>query len=113
MVGTELNLNITEKAKKQIAKIMIDDGKEGWYLRVGVKSGGCSGLNYYMEFKEEVLANDNIFDYGDFKLCIDVFSGMYLNGSELDYRDGLNGTGFTWHNPNASRTCGCGESFSA
>ena len=53
MVGTELNLNITEKAKKQIAKIMIDDGKEGWYLRVGVKSGGCSGLNYYMEFKEE------------------------------------------------------------
>ena len=52
MVGTELNLNITEKAKKQIAKIMVDDGKEGWYLRVGVKSGGCSGLNYYMEFKE-------------------------------------------------------------
>lgn len=113
MVDMNLKLSLTDKAKEQIVRIMKSEQKEGWGLRVGVKSGGCSGLSYYMEFKEAPLANDHVLDFGDFKLFVDVFSAMYLSGSELDFSDGLNGTGFTWRNPNASRTCGCGESFSA
>jgi iron-sulfur cluster assembly protein len=113
MVANKPDIKISEKARKHIAQIMKNEGKEGYYLRIGVKSGGCSGLSYYLELKEDTLPNDHIFDFGEFKACIDVFSGMYLNGSELDFKDGLNGTGFTWHNPNATRTCGCGESFSA
>lgn len=113
MVETELNIKITDKAQDQIAKLLKVDQKEDWGLRVGVKSGGCSGLSYYMEFLETPLANDHVFEFGQVKLFIDVFSGLYLNGSELDFTDGLNGSGFNWSNPNASRTCGCGESFSA
>ncbi len=113
MVNTELNITVTEKAIKQLRKLMQVEGKEGHGLRIGVKSGGCSGLSYYMEFSEQPLPNDNILEFGDVKLFIDVFSGMYLNGSELDFTDGLNGSGFVWNNPNAQRTCGCGQSFSA
>lgn len=113
MVTTDLKLTITPKAQEQIKKIMQVEGKAGQGLRVGVKSGGCSGLSYYMEFKEEPLPNDHVLEFGDVKLFVDVFSAMYLNGSELDFTDGLNGSGFAWHNPNAQRSCGCGQSFSA
>ena len=113
MVGQDVNVSISDKAKDQIFKLMQVDNKADWGLRVGVKSGGCSGLSYYMEFVEKPLANDKTFDLGDVKIFVDVFSAMYLNGSQLDYTDGLNGSGFVWNNPNASRTCGCGESFSA
>ena len=113
MIDVKSEIKVTDKAKSQIMQIIKNENKEGWGLRVGVKSGGCSGLSYYMEFKEKPLANDHILEFGDVKLFVDVFSVMYLNGSELDFSDGLNGTGFKWSNPNATRTCGCGESFSA
>jgi iron-sulfur cluster assembly protein len=113
MVGIEVKINITDKAINQIRKIMEVEGKSGYGLRVGVKSGGCSGLSYYMDFIEKPLANDHILEFGDVKLYLDIFSGMYLHGSELDFTDGLNGAGFTWNNPNAERSCGCGQSFSA
>ncbi len=113
MIDIKSDIKITDKAKNQILQIMKNDNKEGWGLRVGVKSGGCSGLSYFMEFKETPLANDHIHEFGEVKIFVDVFSAMYLNGCELDFSDGLNGTGFKWSNPNATRTCGCGESFSA
>lgn len=113
MIGMEVNVKISDKAVEQIRKLQQLEGKEGHGLRVGVKSGGCSGLSYFMEFKEAPLANDNVLEFGDVKIFVDVFSGMYLNDSILDYTDGLNGSGFEWVNPNAERTCGCGQSFSA
>ena len=113
MLVDELKVSVTEKAIKQIRLLMESDNKHGYGLRVGVKSGGCSGLSYFMEFKEEPLANDHILEFDDVKIFLDVFSAMYLNGSELDFTDGLNGSGFDWKNPNAERTCGCGQSFSA
>lgn len=114
MIGTDVNVKISERAVEQIRKLMIaENASEDAGLRVGVKSGGCSGLSYYMEFKNAPLANDHVIDCGDVKIFVDVFSAMYLNGSELDFTDGLNGQGFSWNNPNASRSCGCGQSFSA
>jgi iron-sulfur cluster assembly protein len=81
-------------------------------LRVGVKGGGCSGLSYIMDFDDEVTDMDEVIDLGPLKVVIDKKSVLYLYGTELQYSDGLNGKGFHWVNPNASRTCGCGESFS-
>jgi iron-sulfur cluster assembly protein len=81
-------------------------------LRVGVKGGGCSGLSYEMDFDDTVTDMDEIVDLGPLKVVIDKKSVLYLFGTELQYSDGLNGKGFHWVNPNASRTCGCGESFS-
>jgi iron-sulfur cluster assembly protein len=81
-------------------------------LRVGVKGGGCSGLSYIMEFDDKVDSLDEIIETKNgLKVLIDKKSVLYLFGTELDYSDGLNGKGFHWINPNASRTCGCGESF--
>ena len=113
MIATEFSVNVTERAQGQIQKLMEMDNKYGYGLRVGVKSGGCSGLNYFMEFQEKPLDNDHVFEFGEVKLFVDVFSALYLNGSQLDFTDGLNGSGFEWSNPNANRTCGCGQSFSA
>lgn len=81
-------------------------------LRVGVKGGGCSGLSYVMDFDNEITDMDEVIDLGSLKVVIDKKSVLYLYGTELQYSDGLNGKGFHWVNPNASRTCGCGESFS-
>jgi iron-sulfur cluster assembly protein len=108
-------VKVTEKALNYIKKLVEVEGKVGYGLRVGVKSGGCSGLSYFMEFQKDPLANDQIMEFGDgtIKIFVDVFSAMYLNGSELDFTDGLNGSGFVWNNPNAQRSCGCGQSFSA
>ncbi len=113
MIGVELDIKVTDKAVGQIRKLMAVEGKESAGLRVGVKSGGCSGLSYTMEFVDDPLANDHVLEFDGVKLFIDVFSAMYLSGSELDFSDGLNGSGFNWSNPNAQRTCGCGQSFSA
>jgi iron-sulfur cluster assembly protein len=81
-------------------------------LRVGVKGGGCSGLSYLMDFDDKIENTDEVFQVDEkLKVVIDKKSFLYLFGTELDYSDGLNGKGFQWVNPNASRTCGCGESF--
>jgi iron-sulfur cluster assembly protein len=103
---------LTDKALEQIRKIkqeQTEDTEQG--LRLAVSGGGCSGLSYKIEFSP-VKEKDNILDYGDIKVLIDPKSSIYLKGIVLDYKDGLNGKGFVFDNPNAKNTCGCGESFS-
>lgn len=86
--------------------------KDTHFLRVGVKGGGCSGLSYVMDFDDKIEPTDEVVTLTEgLKVVIDKKSVLYLFGTELNYSDGLNGKGFEWVNPNASRTCGCGESF--
>lgn len=82
------------------------------YVRVGVKSGGCSGLSYELNFDNSKGESDKLFEDNDVKIIIDKKSFLYLIGTTLEYSGGLNGKGFIFNNPNANRTCGCGESFS-
>ena len=82
------------------------------YIRVGVKSGGCSGLSYDLKFDNNAAEDDKVFEDNDIKIIVDKKSFLYLIGTTLEYSGGLNGTGFVFNNPNANRTCGCGESFS-
>ena len=103
---------ITEKALLHIREIYSkEENLEGKGLRLGVIGGGCSGLSYKIEFSA-IKEKDNILDFGDIKVVIDPKSSIYLKGVELDFKDGLNGKGFVFNNPNANNTCGCGESFS-
>ena len=85
---------------------------EADYVRVGVKSGGCSGLSYELKFDKSQAEGDKIFEDNDVKIVVDKRSVLYLAGTILEYSGGLNGKGFVFNNPNAQRTCGCGESFS-
>jgi len=111
-----MSVVITETARKELIKNLEEEGKstDMHHLRVGVTSGGCSGLQYFMEFedKSNLTDEDNKFTSEDIDLVVDNKSFFYLLGSQLDYSSGLNGKGFEWSNPNANRTCGCGESFS-
>jgi iron-sulfur cluster assembly protein len=93
---------------------MTDDGFEPtkYYVRVGVKSGGCSGLSYDLTFDNTEKENDKVFEENDVRIVVDKKSFLYLVGTTLEYSGGLNGKGFVFNNPNANRTCGCGESFS-
>jgi iron-sulfur cluster assembly protein len=104
-------ITISENAKEHLMDIIKSEKIEHNSLRVGVKGGGCSGLSYVMDFDNEVNEGDHVFDLGDLKVLVDKKSLLYLFGTELQYSGGLNGKGFVWVNPNASRTCGCGESF--
>ncbi len=106
-------ITINETAKEHILEIMKKDNltTDKFNLRVGVKGGGCSGLSYIMDFDDQINETDEVVDLGDLKVVIDKKSVLYLFGTELQYSSGLNGKGFQWVNPNASRTCGCGESF--
>lgn len=108
-------ITISEKALNHLLELMVSEGltPDTHHLRVGVKGGGCSGLSYVMEFDDKTEELDEVIEVdGGLKVIIDKKSVLYLYGTELDYSDGLNGKGFQWINPNASRTCGCGESFS-
>ncbi len=108
-------IEIDDKAHTHILELMKDAGftTEKWFLRVGVKGGGCSGLSYTMDFDDTITETDDWFEFAEgLKIVVDRKSMLYLVGTELQYSDGLNGKGFQWVNPNASRTCGCGESFS-
>jgi|TARA_R110000868_G_scaffold2442_2_gene18025 iron-sulfur cluster assembly protein len=107
-------VTVTERAKNQIMVLMEKEGiiPETHSLRVGVTGGGCSGLSYQMKFDDKIESTDTVIDLESVKICINKLSLLYLVGTELDYEDGLNGKGFEWRNPNATRTCGCGESFS-
>lgn len=111
-----MSVSITQNAIKQLIRTLEDDSKspETHHLRVGVLSGGCSGLQYFMEFgeKADLLEEDRKFTIENIDVVVDKQSYLYLFGSQLDYSSGLNGKGFEWSNPNANRTCGCGESFS-
>jgi iron-sulfur cluster assembly protein len=108
-------ITVSEKALHHIINLMMESGitPNSHHLRVGVKGGGCSGLSYVMDFDDKIEPTDETVEIdGGLKVVIDRKSVLYLYGTELDYSDGLNGKGFQWGNPNASRTCGCGESFS-
>lgn len=107
-------IKVSESASKKIVDMMKDDGFDPTndYVRVGVKSGGCSGLSYELKFDKEVSENDKVFEDNQVKIAVEKKSFLYLVGTILEYSGGLNGKGFVFNNPNANRTCGCGESFS-
>lgn len=107
-------IKVAEDASKKIVSMMQEDGFDAAkdYVRVGVKSGGCSGLSYELKFDKEVGANDKVFEDNAIKIVVEKKSVLYLAGTILEFSGGLNGKGFVFNNPNAQRTCGCGESFS-
>ncbi len=105
-------ITVTDTAKKQAIRLMEDEGKEGYFIRVGVQGGGCSGLMYQLTFDNEDKEGDKAFEDNGIKVVVDKKSYLYLIGTILDFSGGLNGKGFVFQNPNADRTCGCGESFS-
>jgi len=107
-------ITCTDKARAKAYSLMAEAGisHPEYFLRVGVKGGGCSGLTYELDFDNEPKAGDMEFGDDQLKIVCDMKSFLYLCGTELDFTDGLNGKGFHFNNPNASRTCGCGESFS-
>ena len=106
-------ITITEAAKNRVIELLKEEEKDGTYfLRVGVKGGGCSGLSYLLEFDNKEQEFDEIFEDKGIKIVCDRKSVLYLFGTELDYSSGLNGKGFEFKNPQADRTCGCGQSFS-
>ncbi len=103
---------ISEKAKSKVDELMADSkAGDDYFIRISVVGGGCSGLSYKMDFDNEDQPNDQVFEDRGVKLVTDLKSFLYLCDTTLDYSDGLNGKGFQFVNPNASRTCGCGESF--
>ncbi|CAI8419825.1 MAG: Iron-sulfur cluster insertion protein ErpA [Flavobacterium sp. SCGC AAA160-P02] len=107
-------IKVSDIAKKKVIELMTDDGFDAAtdFVRVGVKSGGCSGLSYKLDFDKNQQENDKLFEDNDVKIVVDKKSFLYLIGTTLDFSGGLNGKGFVFKNPNANRTCGCGESFS-
>ncbi len=105
-------ITVTDIAKNQAIRLMDEEGKSGYFIRVGVKGGGCSGLMYQLTFDNEMKEEDKVFEDNGVKVVVDKKSFLYLVGTTLDYSGGLNGKGFVFVNPNADRTCGCGESFS-
>lgn len=105
-------IQITEKAKQKILDLSkMDGGAENTNVRVSVQGGGCSGLMYDLSFDTSINETDQVYEDNGIKILVDKKSLLYLIGTTLDFSDGLNGKGFQFLNPNASRTCGCGESF--
>ncbi|MGE0632369.1 MAG: HesB/IscA family protein [Pseudobdellovibrionaceae bacterium] len=105
-------IQISESAVKKLRSLKDEEGKDtSAFLRVEVKKGGCSGLSYKMDFDTEMRAGDKTFEAGGEKIVVDTQSYLYLIGMTLEYSGGLNGKGFVFQNPNASKTCGCGASF--
>jgi len=105
-------ITVTDSAKKQAIRLMEDEGQVGYFIRVGVEGGGCSGLMYQLDFDNQEKEDDKAFEDNGIKVVVDKKSFLYLVGTTLDFSGGLNGKGFVFVNPNADRTCGCGESFS-
>jgi iron-sulfur cluster assembly protein len=105
-------ITISEKAKQQLINLREKEGRsDSFNVRVSVKGGGCSGLMYDLGFDDQINERDEVFEDKGLKVLVDKKSLLYLVGTTLDFSDGLNGKGFQFVNPNASRTCGCGESF--
>tara|TARA_B100000965_G_scaffold9062_1_gene7023 strand:- start:120 stop:449 length:330 start_codon:yes stop_codon:yes gene_type:complete len=107
-------IKVAETAKQKVSVLMREEGFDpsSDYVRVGVKSGGCSGLSYELKFDNNFQEEDKLFEDNQVKILVDKKSLLYLAGTTLEYSGGLNGKGFVFNNPNAQRTCGCGESFS-
>jgi len=105
-------VSVTETAKKKIFSLLEEEGLGiNAYVKVGVSSGGCSGLSYKLDFTKDKSEDDKLIEDNDVRILVDKKSLLYLAGTVLDFSGGLNGKGFTFNNPNATRTCGCGESF--
>ncbi len=112
--GLDGAILISDKAKLRVQALMKDAGVEAdgsYFLRVGVVGGGCSGLSYKLDFDNVMKPMDQIFEDKGVKIVCDLKSFLYLVNTELEFSDGLNGKGFFFNNPNASRSCGCGDSF--
>jgi iron-sulfur cluster assembly protein/iron-sulfur cluster insertion protein len=105
-------ITLTDTAASKVKNLIEAEGEEGLALRVAVRPGGCSGFSYEMFFDSDVAGDDVTVDYGGVKVVVDPSSAQLLEGATLDYKDGLNQAGFSINNPNAQRTCGCGQSFS-
>ena len=105
-------ISVTEEAKSKLQQLQNEDAQKGLeYLRVSVLGGGCSGLKYDLKFDNQISDKDEVVEENGLKILVDKKSVLYLLGTTLDYSGGLNGKGFEFVNPNASRTCSCGESF--
>ena len=104
-------INLTPGAVSEVKRLIAKENKPDIALRVGVRSGGCSGFSYVLGF-DQPTPEDKVEEIDGIKLVVDSKSVAYLEGMELDYQDGLQGKGFAFHNPNATKSCGCGESFS-
>lgn len=105
-------ITVSDTAKSRVESLIKEENMPtDTFIRVGVESGGCSGLSYKMTFDTQIKPEDQVFEDKGVKVVVEKKSVLYLAGTELDYSGGLNGKGFTFSNPNASRTCGCGESF--
>ncbi|WP_036381175.1 iron-sulfur cluster assembly accessory protein [Muricauda sp. MAR_2010_75] len=107
-------IKVSETAKQKVVSLMTEEGYDAStdFVRVGVKSGGCSGLSYELKFDKTAADTDKVFEDNAVRIIVDKKSFLYLVGTTLEYSGGLNGKGFVFNNPNAQRTCGCGESFS-
>jgi iron-sulfur cluster assembly accessory protein len=103
---------ITDSAADKVKSLIVAEGNPELVLRVAVRPGGCSGLSYEMFFDTDIAADDIKTDHGGISVVIDAASAQHLGGASLDYKDGLQGAGFAINNPNAQRSCGCGQSFS-
>tara|TARA_B100001758_G_scaffold197349_1_gene175338 strand:+ start:6282 stop:6605 length:324 start_codon:yes stop_codon:yes gene_type:complete len=103
---------ISDSARDRLLHIMQNENSTKEFVRVGVESGGCSGLSYKLEFDSSKKEDDELIKDNNIQLLVNKKSYLYLVGTTLEFSDGLNGKGFVFNNPNASRTCGCGESFS-
>lgn len=108
----EKPLEITPSAVEAIQNAIKADGEPGDGLRISVRGGGCSGYQYQLDFEKEARMGDVELAFGEVKIFVDPISADYLKGTVIDYVSGLHGTGFKFNNPNAKRTCGCGNSFS-
>ncbi len=105
-------ITLTDNAATKVGALLADEDEAGLALRVAVRPGGCSGFSYEMFFDSEFAVDDTTHEYQGVKVVVDASSLMLLEGATLDYKDGLQETGFSINNPNAQRTCGCGSSFS-
>jgi iron-sulfur cluster assembly protein/iron-sulfur cluster insertion protein len=105
-------ITLTDTASSKVKELISQEGEDGLMLRVAVRPGGCSGFSYEMFFDSERESDDVTVDYEGVTVVVDPSSAQLLDGASLDYKDGLQGAGFAINNPNAQRTCGCGQSFS-
>ena len=105
-------LTLTDTASSKVKELIKAEDNPELVLRVAVRPGGCSGLSYEMFFDTDVAADDLASEFGEVKVVVDPASSQYLTGASLDYKEGLMGAGFTVNNPNTTRSCGCGQSFS-
>ncbi|MGQ0745003.1 MAG: iron-sulfur cluster insertion protein ErpA [Acidimicrobiales bacterium] len=105
-------ITITDSASTKVKELITAEGNDELALRVAVRPGGCSGFSYEMFFDSDVATDDTVAEAGGVRVLIDAASAPYLKGASLDYKDGLQGAGFAINNPNATRSCGCGQSFS-